>query len=227
MQTNDTHHLLNQYPGMVLWRDTDSNFILANDTYLRWTGCKNLNKYSGISYYDLPCPTAELADVFIEHDRIALSRTTPLKNIGLYCYLNDDWKVLYGERVPLRDEHQRIIGVASYFMDVTDNPMINFEYLHRLGSAKRVNGQCQYVLDEPANDYALTERQLECLFYLLRGYTAKMIAATIGISFRTVEGHIDKIKLQLGCHSKNQIIEKSYSLGLHAYMPKTALFHHK
>lgn len=59
------------------------------------------------------------------------------------------------------------------------------------------------------NNYtSLTQRETEILYHLVRGQTAKHIGALLHISHRTVEQHIEKIKLKLNVFSKSELIEK-------------------
>lgn len=51
-----------------------------------------------------------------------------------------------------------------------------------------------------------TNREKDVFKQLLRGTTAKQIAKELGISWRTVEQHINQIKSKLGCRYKNEII---------------------
>lgn len=57
----------------------------------------------------------------------------------------------------------------------------------------------------------LTSRQLRCVELGLRGMTAKKIAATLGISFRTVERHFENLKHKLKVQSKSELLEKIVS----------------
>ncbi len=52
----------------------------------------------------------------------------------------------------------------------------------------------------------LSNRERECLLYLLQGSTAKQTAKSIGISNRTVETHISNIKVKLGLKNKGEIV---------------------
>ena len=53
----------------------------------------------------------------------------------------------------------------------------------------------------------LSKRERECLTHLLVGRTAKEIAASLSISYRTVESYLESIKNKLGCWSKNELCE--------------------
>jgi DNA-binding CsgD family transcriptional regulator len=55
---------------------------------------------------------------------------------------------------------------------------------------------------------SLTLREQEVVYQLTRGKTAKGIAITLGISYRTVEHHISNIKRKTGCLSKGELIDQ-------------------
>lgn len=52
----------------------------------------------------------------------------------------------------------------------------------------------------------LSIRERECVMAFLNGNTAKETAATLGISYRTIEEHFTNIKKKLGCKSKREIL---------------------
>ena len=52
----------------------------------------------------------------------------------------------------------------------------------------------------------LTQQQARCLKLLSQGMSAKEIAKTMNISFRTVEGLIAKMIETLGCSSSKELI---------------------
>lgn len=60
--------------------------------------------------------------------------------------------------------------------------------------------------DVAGNEVLITPREMDCLRFLKKGFTAKMIAAQLKLSSRTVESHIEKIKRKLNCHSRAQIM---------------------
>ena len=58
------------------------------------------------------------------------------------------------------------------------------------------------------NNFYLSKREMECIKYLAQGYTAKMTAQELHISFRTVEYYIETAKHKLNVHSKSELLEK-------------------
>lgn len=60
----------------------------------------------------------------------------------------------------------------------------------------------------------ITRRELECLSYIMQGMTSKSIARNLGVSYRTVESHIERLKIKTKTASKTSLIQKMMSLFL-------------
>lgn len=71
-----------------------------------------------------------------------------------------------------------------------------------------------YYSDPPQlkNLALMSERQLQCLCFLCRGYSAKQIAHFLNISSRTVEIFINQLKVKLNCHNKSQMVDWLWNL---------------
>lgn len=54
---------------------------------------------------------------------------------------------------------------------------------------------------------SLTPREIECMHGIMRGLTAKEIAITLNISYRTVELHINNIRKKLGSKNKAEAVK--------------------
>lgn len=65
----------------------------------------------------------------------------------------------------------------------------------------------------PAAVEQLTERELEVLEYAARGYTNKAIGLQLGISDRTVQGHLAKTFDKLQAASRTEAVMRAVSLG--------------
>lgn len=65
------------------------------------------------------------------------------------------------------------------------------------------------LLGKNGKPIELTTRENECLYYLLAGKSAKQTAAIMNISQRTVEFHLDNIKLKAGCRTKLELLSKT------------------
>jgi DNA-binding CsgD family transcriptional regulator len=66
---------------------------------------------------------------------------------------------------------------------------------------------------EERAEAALTVRQLECLSWTQEGKSASDIGMILGISGRTVEGHLAKVCRHLGVRTRIQAVIKAKDLG--------------
>ncbi|MFN3375883.1 MAG: response regulator [Burkholderiaceae bacterium] len=60
----------------------------------------------------------------------------------------------------------------------------------------------------------LSDRELEMLSTLARGYTYQEVADLLGISVRTVQSHVKNIYSKLGVHSRAEAVFEARSMGL-------------
>jgi DNA-binding CsgD family transcriptional regulator len=67
-------------------------------------------------------------------------------------------------------------------------------------------------LASSSNNQIISQRELQCLYYLIRGFALKQIAHVLKISPRTVEHHINKSKIKLNCYHRSDLIEKASQL---------------
>lgn len=63
-------------------------------------------------------------------------------------------------------------------------------------------------------EHHITARQLECLAWVQQGKSASDIGGILGISGRTVEGHLLKVCDHLGVKTRLQAVLKALDLGL-------------
>ncbi len=66
---------------------------------------------------------------------------------------------------------------------------------------------------------ALTDREMEVVLALAKGFTNKAIATQLGISDRTVQGHIAHIFDKLGVSNRTEAVMRAVALG---WVPQTA-----
>ncbi len=60
----------------------------------------------------------------------------------------------------------------------------------------------------------VSARQLECLFWVQEGKSSNDIGVILGISGRTVEGHLQQACLLLGVRTRVQAVLRARELGL-------------
>jgi DNA-binding CsgD family transcriptional regulator len=216
---------VNQIPGFFGILNLESKFLCVNETGAKWTGFRSSKDMTGYSYSDIKCKAAEHHDLFIKQDKILLVRNR-LKFLGHYCYNQDDWKVVFGGKYILKDQENNNFGLVSYFDDVTNDNLIDISrFLFNLdrGFSKKNNKQFCYIIEGCVFNSLLSDRQSQCLFFLIRGKTSKEIAKILHLSFRTVETYVEQVKDKLNCASKSELIEKAIDSGYINVVPEALL----
>lgn len=219
--------LLEQSPGFFGILSPKSELLTVNQKGLEWIGFRAETFKSGISYENLPCKVADHAEYFRWQDQLVKRRSKPLFFLGYYCYADNTWRMIFGKKYLLKTRNDEELGIVSQFDDVTSFRMIEISRFLVQSSQRYFNKhekkQFSFVLDDYLQENSLSTRELECLFFLLRGKTAKTIARILSLSPRTVEHYIDQIKSKLGCTSKESVIERTIDMGYLAVLPQSLL----
>lgn len=70
------------------------------------------------------------------------------------------------------------------------------------------------ALNTVPNRAQLTGREQQVLELVAGGYSAKQIASQIGIAPRTVEGHIEIVRLKMRARNKTHLITQAIQAGV-------------
>jgi DNA-binding CsgD family transcriptional regulator len=65
-----------------------------------------------------------------------------------------------------------------------------------------------YLIDFDGSVQKFSKREVDCIFCLLSGKTARETAEILTLSTKTVENYIDALKVKLNCSRKSEIFEK-------------------
>jgi LuxR family quorum-sensing system transcriptional regulator SolR len=96
--------------------------------------------------------------------------------------------------------------VASHILKICESNRIipvNADYLSQ-NRLKNIRNKNYYTL----GNTIFSDRELDCIKYLLMGKTMREISEKLFISPRTVETHLENIKNKLGCNKKSEAISK-------------------
>lgn len=121
-------------------------------------------------------------------------------------------------RKPLFDEndnpHTLIVAATAASIDgVHSHERAKF-LIGRTEEALGIDTQIQATITQPVESFAsklpvrLTHREQQTLHNLVKGHTAREIAEIIGLSKKTVEFHIDKMKRKFNVSSRSNLLAK-------------------
>lgn len=215
--------LIAQLPGYFLWKDTGSRYLGGNFNTAKLFGFRSADELVGITDYDIKCPAVTCADRWVSQDRLLVESGQSLLALETEVYADGEPKTLLLQKLPMYDQDQQVVGVQCYCVDVDTGSVKDL-------SRKLLVSNRQYVLAGKKQSYPIVERypveglsvrETECLFFLMRGKSARAIGSRLSLSGRTVEYYLIRLKNKLKCTNKAQLIEKAIDLDLLSYVPKS------
>ncbi len=217
------------YPGYAVLSDIETvTPISASQVAMRGLGFKSLKQMKKTSYYDMPVKACKLAKFFAQTDK-ELALGAPYVRVLLYFCLRNDEKILaLCEKIPVKDKNGKVAAAFVHILDITQYNLVDISRYLKLAERDRCvvdnSGQFYYKLyTNDHHQYNLSLREMECLFYLLRGKTVKTIAKILHLSPRTVESYVERIKYKFQCLSKSELLEKAIIQGYMNVLPQSIL----
>ena len=225
MNQNVNFHLeiLEQIPGMIVVMNEKSKFIYANNYTAKLFGYKNVDELLGNDAYDIRCRAVECADSFIQQDTYVVQNNHKLTMLDIHGYADHKETVFLANKTPFI-QNEKIVGSICQCTNLQP------EFLGRIAGCliksdekyykKSQKSERTYTVDNILTMSGLAKRELDCVFYILRGKTMKEIAKILNISWRTVESYVFRIKAKWNCETKKQIIEYGLLNGYLNYVPQ-------
>lgn len=212
ISTSKIESNLNQMEGAVAYKTADHEIIHCNKKYLECAGYKNVKKITGKTDCDLVWQ--QYSDIYHQQENDILKGKT---YAALYPGKRaDESNTIYlSKKYPWVNEDGFVIGIISYGLELqstsADLKFLFDQSIISPGTGFPIQDSIDFS-QSIENPYKLTNRQLDCLFYLVKGMTIKEIAKTLDLSPKTVEHYLDAIKIKLGCNSRSTLITKALTL---------------
>ncbi|MHA2766002.1 helix-turn-helix transcriptional regulator [Vibrio harveyi] len=218
--------LLRQLPGCWGCKDKDSVFRYVNQEYAELIGYDSPEVCIGKTDFEVASPTIECAKEFQEQDRHVIETGESLKILDIHPYPDGHWRAHIFTKTPWRDDDGNIIGTIFYGRELTDTAVIEVGYwvCRAIGGTPNQQSIFRFSNLKPEPE-KLTCREQETLFLLLYGKKPQFISQVMGISTKTVEGHVARLRTKFEANSKNELIDKAMEAGYGSIVPKTLLKH--
>ncbi len=203
-------NIIEQLPGYIAWKDNNHCYLGCNRNLADVHGFRYPKQIIGMKDEDLGERSEEVLAFYHDCDTLALSGKTVklIHNIGS----PDPYKSFLLEKKPLFNDKNHIIGTIFQCNELKENVIFSlkqYDDKHQKSTLK------SYKIGAFENPFDLSTRELECLFCVLRGMTAKRIAEVLQLSKRTIEFYISNIKNKFGSLTKSELMVLSIQ---HGYM---------
>jgi len=214
---NELHHIINLIPAKIYWKNTEGGYLGRNYCALQaHQTLKIENKKStlesilGLSDYDIY--PKETAEIYRKNDILALEKECEIIEEEPLTLPNGKIIVHLSSKTPLRNKTGKIIGVIGTSIEITrftQESSVKDTLKKVNSSVKSIHKLSSYTKFQNLH---FTPREIDVLHLLIQGQTAKKIAEHFHLSSRTIEGHIERLKIKMNANSKYDLLEKIYEL---------------
>lgn len=218
---------INDIPGINSIRDVEQGtFVRVSKIGVEISGYKNEDQMFGTSYADLKSDAHRVHEIWEKDEQYATDTRNVVKVIS-YANFDTGWKVLFGHQKPLIDkESNEVIGLINNFVDVTKNSIFDVGRLILMENNGLKRKQFQYRVQDNQGFEGLSKREQEVLFWYNHSVNAVGISRRLSkpsspLTPNTVRSYLAKIKLKLDVTTKEQLLEKSISIGFMCTIPES------
>lgn len=199
--------------GLYAKKDIDSVITECDEIFLEYTGAKSKDDIVG--HTDFEFVWQEYAPLYRKHELDVLSGNEYSAIIPVKDSENNTLLFLHN-KIRTFDDEGKTNGLIVRAVEI-----LNPNYHELISTLSKVNTKKNqvFVLGKETENIKLSARQKQCLFFLIYGKSAKAIARILKISHRTVEVHIDTLKIKFGCHAKSELIDTAINMGFLDHLP--------
>ncbi|KLV09647.1 LuxR family transcriptional regulator [Photobacterium aquae] len=217
--------IFNQLPGCWGCKDINSVFVYANAEYGQIIGVDHHQDCIGRTDFDMPSPTVECAESFREQDQQVILSGKRLRILDIHPYSDGSWRAHLFTKTPWKNTEDEIVGTIFSGVELKDTAIL--EVGHWICRAAGISPKQQLSFDlEPNNPPVnLNTRESEVLFLLLYGKKPQYIGKVLGVSVKTVESYVARLREKFNANSKNELIDLALDLGFGSHIPESMLKH--
>lgn len=187
-------------PLAVYFYNTDSNFMMANDDCAALVAADSAVSMKGNSPATYCNKAFSDKIISIDNETMRSESMRVVEETG--SRIDDSIIQCISVKLPLYT-HDKVSGLLGFSIMTGIDSIKSFSAKMRELINTRLLGQTSLLHTD--NVSTLTKREKEVIHFLLRGHTAKKIGETLGISRRTVENNIARIKEKTNCRTKAEL----------------------
>ncbi len=219
-----TKAIFDQMPGCWGCKDKDSVFMYANKELARILGFSS-DRYLdvvGRTDFDMPCRTVNCADSFRLQDKVVMERGIKLQILDIHPFADGEWKAYIFTKTPIYNRKKEVMGTILYGQSLTDSDIVALRDVSLMTGMPNSLQELQtsILLKRKLCSVELSNRESQCLFFFLRGKSAKLIANYLNISQRTVETYIEHLKSKFDASNKFELFDKAVQAGFMSAIPE-------
>lgn len=203
--------------SLFLVKNMQSEAVALCDEFSSKAGYNNPIDYLGKDDYSLKCPAIELAEEFMQQDKEVISKQLTKVYLIITTYANNNIDFYVTTKQP----YQSLMICNGW--KLTHGLIYEYFYNAIYAINKQYHSQINQCYEFVEHYAGLSVRETEVMFFLMRSQNSTTISQLLGLSKRTVQHYTDNIKLKMGCHSTQQLIELGLYLKFNQMIPASLI----
>lgn len=198
--------ILENTAANVYMKDNIGKYLAVNTVFEKISGIKSREI---IGHDDFDLFASSQADTFRKHDALILT-----KEVTNLFFERTISQIFLSYKTPLKNRLGKTIGVLgfSFLCENSEDLSLATCNPHPPLDIFSINSSIRIQRKEKSVKKILTLRQYDCLYYLIKGMSAKQIANTLGLSCRTVEDHISRLKEKFNCNTRFDLVSHALKI---------------
>lgn len=217
---------INDLPGLTTIITCDNSYLISSEQMIKTIGFKNQDEAYDVKFEEIKSDASRNHEQWKKDCQFGIKNNKLVRLIS-YGKFADGWKIYFGHHKPIVDKSSNnVIGIIANYIDMTENSFFDVGRLILMENDGLKRKQFQYRIQETEGFKGLSKREQEILFWYNHGVSSINISKRLSrpdkpIAPRTVRHHLEIIKLKLGVSTKDQLLEKSISLGFMCTVPES------
>jgi PAS domain S-box-containing protein len=195
--------MFDQLSTIICAKDQYGKYIYVNEYGAKLTGFSLKEVINSTDYDLIP---KEFAKRYRASD-YQVEKGLPYCNVIESLYTLRGIRKALMTKAPILSRNGTFKGIIISNVDITD-------FIVKPKPIKTFSDQDRYYLGDHFGNEYLTRRELEVLKKVISGYSVKHIAKELNISPRTVESHVQNLKMKLQCNTMGDIAVTAVKTGL-------------
>ncbi len=146
------------------------------------------------------CPTE--IKIIKTHDQEVIQTEKPIVAIESLTIKDQSILHMLSHKLPYKNSNGKLMGILCTSISINSTPLTDPLEEKSLNIAVKPG-----ILDKN-----VAKREKQCLYYLVRGMTAKEIGRILNLSPRTIEFYIENMKKKFSCSNRIGLIAKAYDI---------------
>lgn len=199
-------------------KNSDNEITAISTEWAKKIGFRNPIDILGTTAYDMKCPGVDLAEAFCTQDKEVIT-TQSTKRYLMFAMTNSiDIKAHIYQKSCLGN------SVIANHRPLDSGKFSNYFY-NRISTIDRKYYRKMQRCYELVRCYdGLSIRESEVMYYLMLGLSSSDIAGILRLSKRTVQHHVERIKMKMSAQTARQLVELGLYLSFNTKIPERIMY---